>query len=396
MSDFNELGNKPKMVKIIITNGHRNLNSCSFRALNEAKYLQTKGYDVELIILQNKEIGKKIVSNKIDGIYTKHYICRSKQMNQALEKNNLIRNFKVLVYFMWFIKFSVWLRKYIKNTKTDFLQCHNLTSVVAGWIARNQSKLIFVMRENYEDQAGITNKFKRFFIKNINEFMQNKSNWLIHVTPQQINKTTYQNKHKVIYIPNYSSVDQYMHIEKTFSNQLRINYIGSVRDYKSLKMLMDAGHHLEGIQIGIHGLGEEYLKLKNEETVYKNVEITGYYDYKSETEKLYQNTDIIYCVYNIEIQNWRESRPIKFYESMLTITPVISCYEMSVSELIIKYDVGFLFHYDNLDELRELVSTLVKNPEIIEEKKKNITKIKDNFTWESVVKRLDIIYEGHQ
>jgi len=79
----------------------------------------------------------------------------------------------------------------------------------------------------------------------------------------------------------------------------------------------------------------------------------------------------------------------------LTITPVISCYEMSVSELIIKYDVGFLFHYDNLDELKELVSALVENPEILEEKKKNIAKIRDNFTWESVVKRFDIIYEGH-
>ena len=395
MNIFNELEKVDKVVKIIVTNGHRSLNTCSFRVLNEAKYLQTRGYDTEIIILQNKEIGKKIISNKIDGICIKHYICRSKQMNQALEKNSLIRNFKVLIYFMWFMQFSVWLRKYGKNTKVDFWQCHNLTSVVAGWIARNRSKLIFVMRENYEDQAGITNKFKRFFIKNINEFMQNKSNWLIHVTPQQINKTTHQNKHKVIYIPNYSSIGQYTHIEKSFSDYLRINYIGSVRDYKSLKMLMNASKDMEGIQIGIHGLGEAYLKLKSEESLYENTKITGYYDYKSETEKLYQNTDVIFCVYDIAIQNWRESRPIKFYESMLTITPFISCYEMSVSELIIKYDVGFLFHYDNLDELKELVSALVENPEILEEKKKNIAKIRDNFTWESVVKRFDIIYEGH-
>lgn len=383
-------------VKIIITNGHRNLKTCSFRAINEARYLQQKGYDVELIVLQNKEIGAGVISNEIEGISAKHYICRSEKLNRALDANKFIKKFKLFIYFVWYMKFTLWMKKYIKSTGADYLQCHNLTSVVAGWIAKHRSVLIFVMRENYEGQVGVTNKFKKLGIKRVNAFMQNKSNWLIHVTPQQINNTAERNKHKVIYIPNYSSVDRYTDIEKTISKQLRINYIGSVRDYKSLKMLMDSCRELDGIEIGIHGLGEEYLKLKKLENEYKNVHLTGYYDYKSETAKLYQNTDIIFCVYNIEIPNWKESRPIKFYESMLTLTPVISCYEMSLSELILEYDVGFLFHYNKEDELKNLLNNLIKNPDEIKAKKENIKKIKNKFTWESAVKGLDIIYKDFE
>lgn len=380
-------------IKIIITNGHRDIKNCAFRAINEAKYLKEKGFDTELIILQNKEIGREVISNTIEGINAKHFICRSKKADDLLRSNKIAKKFKAFLFLKWYIEFILWMKKYFKKEGADYLQCHNLTSVFAGWLSKTKdSLLIFVIRENYEAQIGVGNGLKRVLIKKLNAFMQNKSDWLIHVTEKQIERTAKKNKNKVICIPNYSSIKQYLNIEKTKSNILRINYIGSVRDFKSIKMLMDACKDLDNVCVGIHGMGEAYEKLKKIENDYPNVQITGYYDYRTETEKLYQNTDIIYCAYDIDIQNWKTSRPIKFYESMLTETPVISCNEMTISDLINGFDVGFLFHYKESDSLKNLIQHIINNPERIAEKVNNIKKIKNKFTWENVVKEHDKIY----
>lgn len=378
-------------VKIIITNGHRDLNSCAFRAVNEARYIKEKGFDTELIILQNKETGRKVISNSIDGIEAKHFICRSEKADRLLSSNKIAKKFRTFIYLKWYIEFVLWMRKYFKNEGADYLQCHNLTSVLAGFMASKKSVLIFVMRENYEFQAGVKG-IKKIAIKKINSIMQNKSDWLVHVTKDQLKLTAQKNKTKVLLIPNYSSEKQYTNIEKTNFDKLRINYIGSARDYDSIKMLMDACKDMDDVCIRIAGMGEAYEKLKKIEHNYFNVQITGYYDYKTETERLYQNTDIIYCAYNIDIKNWKESRPIKFYEAMITQTPVISCYEMNLSELILKYDIGFLFHYKNPQSLKNLIRHIADNPREIEKKAANIKKIKNQFTWEHAVKLLDEIY----
>ena len=50
-----------------------------------------------------------------------------------------------------------------------------------------------------------------------------------------------------------------------------------------------------------------------------------------------------------------------------------------------KYDIGFSVDGTNEENIK-------KNKEILEQKKRNIEKIKNKFIWEDVVKNLDKIY----
>ena len=165
---------------------------------------------------------------------------------------------------------------------------------------------------------------------------------------------------------------------------IRINYIGSVRDMKSLKMLMDASQGLKGIKIGIHGMGEAYEKLKSIEGSYENVEITGYYNYAKDTEKLFADTDIIYCAYNIEVPNWRAAYPIKLYEAIATGIPVILCRGMAPEKFVISNDCGFLFDY-NVESLRQLLSEITDKKELLLLKQKGVQNLKGQYTWNKVV-----------
>ena len=251
--------------------------------------------------------------------------------------------------------------------------------------------VVFVMRELYEGQ--VTNRIKSRIIRAVSRWAQNRSDFLVQVVPAQASTTEEKNKHKILYIPNYPLASNYKDIEFVAAKELRVNYIGSVRDKKSLIMLMEAAKGIEGLKIGIHGMGEAYSALKKLEDQYENVEITGYYDYKRDTRRLFANTDIVYCAYNTEVPNWRNAYPIKLYESVEAGIPVLLCSGMAPEDFVKENDCGFVFEY-NVKSLRDLLIHLVENREEVEEKKINIKKLKGKYTWENVVHQYDALFNN--
>lgn len=131
-------------------------------------------------------------------------------------------------------------------------------------------------------------------------------------------------------------------------------------------------------------MGEAYEELKSIEHAYKNVDITGYYNYAEDTEKLFADTDIIYCAYNIEVPNWRAAYPIKLYEAIATGIPVILCKGMAPERFVISNGCGFVFDY-NVDSLRALLSEIVEKKELLLEKQKGVQNLKGEYTWNKVV-----------
>lgn len=383
----------PEKVKIIVLSPYNDLNSYEHRPMQEAEYFAQKGCDVETLILQRKVIGKGVVKNKIQGITTKHFLCKTEKMKGLLNNNFFFRNIKSVIYMRWFLQFIQFLSRECKNEKNIFLIAHNLEMAVACCVANRKRKhhVIFVMRELYEGQ--VTNKIKSKIIRSISLWTQNRSDFLVQVVPAQASTTEEKNKHKILYIPNYPLASNYKDIEFVAAKELRVNYIGSVRDKKSLIMLMEAAKGIEGLKIGIHGMGDAYSALKKLEDQYENVEITGYYDYKRDTRRLFANTDIVYCAYNTEVPNWRNAYPIKLYESVEAGIPVLLCSGMAPEDFVKENDCGFVFEY-NVKSLRDLLIHLVENREEVEEKKINIKKLKGKYTWENVVHQYDALFNN--
>ncbi len=381
-----------KKVKIVVLSPYEDLSSCEHRPVQEAEYFSKKGCNVEILVMQRKAKGKGIIENQIQGISAKHFLCKTDKMEKLLNDNFFFRKMKPIIYFKWFLQFIRFLSQECKNEKNTFLVAHNLEMAVASCIAnrKRENHVVFVMRELYEGQ--VTNRIKSRIIRTVSRWAQNRSDFLVHVGPVQISVTQKKNKHKILYIPNYPVAENYKNIEFTDSKELRVNYIGSVRDKKSLTMLMDAAKDIAGLKIGIHGMGEAYPALKELESQYENVEITGYYDYKKDTRRLFANTDIVYCAYNIEILNWKKAYPIKFYESMEAGLPVMICKGMAPEDLVKENGCGFVFEY-NVASLHNLLLYLVNNREEVEKKKLNIKKLKGKYTWENVVHRYDALFD---
>ena len=265
-----------------------------------------------------------------------------------------------------------------------------MDGIITGYIGKSKkSKLIFDMHEFYESLYGKGKNSE--FVRLIVSFFQNKSDWIIYVNEIQTKSISKKNYKKLIYLPNYPDSFNFSPKLGILDDRLRISYIGNVRQYNELKNLMDACKDMNDVFVSIHGMGVAYEKLNNIVNNYSNVILTGKYDYKRSSD-LYGNTDILYIMYPMDnIQN-KMSYPIKFFEAIITKTPVIVSKGSVLEEFIMKNDIGFAVDGKNINEIKDLVNHINNNRQILEEKLINLEKIQFDYSWEEVVKNLDTIY----
>lgn len=363
-------------VKMILTNRF----DPDVRVYKEAKYLVSKGFDVEILCWDRENEYKDREVEVIDDIKIKRFYPYAKY-------GTGLRQLKA------FFKFITECKEYLKNKDYQYLHCHDLDGIIAGYIIRNnKSKLIFDMREFYEVN-GRKQKI-RYLIRLIVNFLHDKSDFIIYVNEFQTKVMKSKNKNKLIFLPNYPIKEHYVGCEKTKDEKLRISYIGAVRQYNELKNLMDACNGMNNVEINIHGDGVAYNKLNEIKDNYSNVNITGKYHF-TESARLYSTTDILYAIYPTTSLQYLISYPVKLFEAIITKTPIIVNKGTVLEDFINEYGIGFAVDGSDIGEIRRLINYIYCNKEVLLEKESNLAKIQYKFSWDEVVDNLDKIYINH-
>lgn len=362
-----------KRVKMILTNRF----DPDIRVLKEAEYLRGLGINVEILCWdrENEYLDKPV--EYINEIKIKRFYPFARYGS----------GFKQVKAYIKFIK---QVKKYLSEKEYNYLHCHDLDGVIVGFISNSKkSKLIFDMHEIYEIQGS--KQRIRYIIRMIVNFMQSKSDYIIYVNDLQKKLMKNKNKDKLIYIPNYPEVENFKEVKKTKSEKLRVSYIGTVRQFNELKNLMDASVNINEVKISIHGIGTSYKKLKDIEEDYYNAEVTGIYNYTDSTE-LYNNTDVLYAVYPMNTLQNKMSYPIKFFESIITLTPIIVSKNSVLEEFIKKYDIGFIVEGNNILDIKRLINEINDNKHLLTEKVNNLKKIQYKYDWNSSIRNINQIY----
>ncbi|GEM02105.1 Glycosyltransferase involved in cell wall bisynthesis [Halolactibacillus halophilus] len=360
-------------VVMIVTNRY----DPDIRVHKEALYLQNKGYQVEVLCWDRENDFVHRKSEKIDGISVERFFPLSKY-------GSGIRQLKS------YIEFILEVKNYLKHSDYNYIHCHDLDGVVVGaYIKSSSSKLIFDMHEIYESQ-GSKRRIK-YLIRFIVNHFQMKSDYIIYVN--EIQKKISNCANKMIYLPNYPEKRVLGNIDKKHSENIRVSYIGSVRQFEEFVNLFEACKQIKKVKISIHGGGVAHKKLIELTSKYNNVKITGAYDI-SKLPDYYSEADLIYAVYSNKNEQHMNSYPVKFYESIVTKTPIIVSKGSVLEKIVIQEDIGFVVEGDNIDNIRCLIEKIAMNPEIIKQKVKSIENLAQKFTWEDVVNNLDYIYSG--
>lgn len=344
------------------------------RVYKEAKYLVQQGHSVEILCWDREN--KRVENEIIDDIKIKRFYPLAKYGS----------GFKQIKPFSQFIKEC---KKYIKGKHFDYVHCHDLDGMVCGSLIKPKSaKLVFDMHEMYE--ARSKNKGKNLVLKRLMNHYLNKSDFILYVNPIQIENYPQKFKDKCYFLPNYPSEMTFESVDWQQTDKVRLSYIGAVRQYPQLKNLLDHAHKFEKIEFNIHGDGVAYQKLYDEFSYLENVNVSGYFDGR-DIAPLYSQTDVHYIIYPKLAYQYLIAIPVKFYESIITKTPVIVGRGTSLEEFVNKYDIGFVIDGDNPHEINDLLILLNNNPELLLEKRKNFEKM-DCYSWESAVIVMNNIY----
>lgn len=354
-----------KTVFMILTNGF----DPDVRVYKEAKFLVKKGFNVTILCWDRKKEYLEKEIEILEGINIKRFYISSvpgSGLKQTIP----------------FIKFIAYVRNYLKDKEYQYLHCHDFDGIVAGMFTKNKrnKEIIFDMHEIYSDYSYGKNKLFNFFYKKIIR----KVNHIICVNDIQIKNI--ENKEKIIYLPNYPDKQLYIPLEKKYCSNIRVNYIGSVRDYNALKKLENI--NIKNVEIGIYGIGTCYDKLLKE---IKNPTMRLYGKYNGITEigEIYRNTDILYCSYNPDNINWKNAYPVKLYESIITLTPVIVTENTIAGEFVKKNGIGEVVQYGQESSIINAINNIIEN---YDKYIYNLSKISNNYSWENIRENLLKIY----
>lgn len=231
-----------KTVKMILTNGF----GPDVRVYKEARYLSSAGFDVEILCWDRE--GQFTEEEQLEGIRVRRFFPAAKYGT----------GFKQLFPYFAFIREC---RRYLRDKDFNYLHCHDLDGIIAGWLAgRGSAKLIFDMHEFYEARSARKQRFRRL-IRAIVGFFQTRSDYIIYVSDFQTVPINKANRSKLVFLPNYPDWSAYKDSRKTDSPNLRISYIGAVRQYQQLKNLFDACKGMRDLEISVHGDGAAYEPL---------------------------------------------------------------------------------------------------------------------------------------
>ncbi len=291
-----------------------------------------------------------------------------------------------------YIKFLIKAKEHIQSNSYDIIHCHDLDAATTILLLPLKRRtFVFDMHEIYVKKS---NKIYNFFVSLLLNRLHDKAKFIIGVTDCQKKYISNRNIYKYISLPNYPCSQTYTSINKEKSRLIRIAYIGSVRDYKSLKILIDVATKYKGKYIfRIDGMGSafdhliEYTKSNDLECI-----LTGKFNGVKDISRLYQTTDVLYCAYDNDNNNWSQAIPVKLYEGIITETPMIVNRGGEAAKLVKEYDIGYVIDINDFASFDQLLLK-INDDTSYKKKIENIKKIKHFFDWDEIVKHLDVIYK---
>ena len=350
------------------------------RVYNESITLIGAGHQIEVISWDRENNCNGIEYDEIDGIKIKRIFIDSKYGT----------GFSQLFAF---IRFTYEAKKYLKGKKYDVIHGQDLDGAFIGTFLKKDKILVWDMREIFD---GLYHgRVKTLCYKILAWWCFLNIDGLITVLDYQLERYKKKIKKSTICetILNTTERRIFQGFKRTKSKYLRISYIGSVRQFKELKLLMDSGINIDDLKIKIHGSGAALENVLSIGDNYNNVIITGQFYYK-DTKYLYEETDLLYVIYDNSVDNMKYGIPIKGYEAIYTLTPVIARAGTYYGDFVKKHDIGYVINGDDLDELRNIIVKVKTNRELLKKKADNIKKIQKFYLWENQAEKLKLFYHN--
>jgi glycosyltransferase involved in cell wall biosynthesis len=369
-------------IAMILTNGF----NPDIRVYKEAITLVGEGHDVEILCWDREGRHADKETEELDGIKVRRFFSKGRYGSGYKQLSG-------------FIEFGRSVGRHIRSNSFDAIHCHDLDAFMIGNRINKSKNYRLVFDEHdffylyFKNRKDLINRIMAAFVITVQKMILKNADAHIVVTPKM--KQHYGNNENITIITNAPMKGSFSGIAKKedATGSITVGYLGTVRYFEELKTLIDAALKYNKIKILIAGRGVVLEKIKKykQDIGAQNTQIIEEYK-MDEIEELYSQIDITYLIYPCE--DSIVSLPNKFFESIITETPIISNRVSEYGELVDNLDIGWAIDDKNLAaSLDKIFGEICSEEALLEKYKGNMRRIKDQYYWESNNERLCEIYK---
>ena len=161
---------------------------------------------------------------------------------------------------------------------------------------------------------------------------------------------------------------------------LNIFYVGGVSGIYDVTEVFNAVFHTNNAYLTVCARKEEWEKVKSKYTPFLNERVKIIHESGEHLKKYYMKSDLCCCYFPIS-KYMSFSMPIKLFEYLGFVTPVIATGGMEAGKFVQKWDYGFCIDYDDYSMI-ELLERINEDQDILLEKHKNSVTCLMKNTWE--------------
>jgi len=161
---------------------------------------------------------------------------------------------------------------------------------------------------------------------------------------------------------------------------INLSYVGGIGDLYQIDLLIHVVQcRKDKYRLFINTRQEDWrnFKSKYKGNIGKNIIIS--HNRFIDLPAFYINTDIA-CIYVKPIEYWSFVMPLKLFEAISYLKPIIAPDGTAVGDFIRENDIGWVIKYDKKELLHKLDNITLSD---IETKKSNLQLVRDNNTWEN-------------
>lgn len=311
--------------------------------------------------------------------------CSIHNIPIAISKKNIIGIFEA--YFR--------VKKFIKMSKAEIVHIHDpLLLCVLKTAKKKKMYTVYDKHESYEVCGGLIGKVAPLLDKIYNKYLDS----IIYVNTAQ-KKYLEKFSPRLVLIPNYQSLNDYKRKSlKLNSEDIVIVYFGLLsRNSRDVPLMLNVIESvvakretvtcLIGGEINDPDDKDRILSISKK---YNNFKYMGYLPYK-EVISITNHADIgLY--FQKDKPNNRGSSPNKIFEYLISGLAIVSVGRYEYWD-IVDNNAGKAFDYNiTREKIEEYIFSLIDNPELLSNYKKESLKIGEKFTWESIENRYEKLY----
>ena len=369
------------------------------RDKRELSVFRELGYDV--LVMAKGQPGDKGREEDVDGYCVFRYSTRplGEKIPSSINR---------------FISLFTWAAE-VRRIKPDIISAHNLQpSLIVAWLSTwfqiNKPKLIYDSHEFELGNTFVTRRgmLRNFLVGKAEKFLMKHCVLSIMVNDSIADEVQKIHKLKVRPLAVRNTPD-YWEIDPAVCGQVRkkmlesfhaageqvsflVMYHGGVIRSRGIELIIEAIYALPDVGMIILGNGNDtYLQELALLAAQKHIEKRIIFHTavpQNELWKYIGAVDVEIAPVENKSKNHQFSLPNKFFESIQSLTPVITSDVPEMKRIVESYQIGLCCEAGNTESLRQCIHRMKEDRAFYESCKKNLMAAKNELCWENEKKKL--------